>query len=304
MHNQTRKITEGAMMIAILGVFMLINRQTVGLLDSYFAWLLPLPVIFYTVKYGVKAALPVSFSIILLSFMLALPGTIFFVAISSVLGILYGYGVCKDKGNEWLLVMTTLLTSFMYFVSTYLLASLIGYNVSDEVKLIIAYFESMGIKDLSSNLYQTLLMLFPLVIFMTALIQSILTHITAISMMKRLKIKVLPMRPLSQIMLPKWLGWLCLVALFPQAIANRMGASTDITLITTLIFSVSSMILFFDAYVLIIIFAKKIKQRFLPAIFILLFLMMPVGFVYFYIVLGLLDILTDLRRRVITLTWR
>ena len=46
MHNQTRKITEGAMMIAILGVFMLINRQTVGLLDSYFAWLLPLPVIF------------------------------------------------------------------------------------------------------------------------------------------------------------------------------------------------------------------------------------------------------------------
>ena len=43
MNQNVRKITEGAMMVALIGVFMLIDRQFQGTFSSTFAFLLPLP---------------------------------------------------------------------------------------------------------------------------------------------------------------------------------------------------------------------------------------------------------------------
>ena len=45
MNNSVRKITDGAMMVALIGLFLFINRQLAGLLDLYAAWLVPLPMV-------------------------------------------------------------------------------------------------------------------------------------------------------------------------------------------------------------------------------------------------------------------
>ena len=56
MNNSVRKITDGAMMVALIGLFLFLNRQLAGLLDLYAAWLVPLPMVMYAVKYGWKSA--------------------------------------------------------------------------------------------------------------------------------------------------------------------------------------------------------------------------------------------------------
>ena len=47
MNQNVRKITEGAMMVALIGVFMLIDRQFQGTFSSTFAFLLPLPMVYF-----------------------------------------------------------------------------------------------------------------------------------------------------------------------------------------------------------------------------------------------------------------
>ena len=52
MNQNVRKITEGAMMVALIGVFMLIDRQFQGTFSSMFVFLLPLPMVYFGAKYG------------------------------------------------------------------------------------------------------------------------------------------------------------------------------------------------------------------------------------------------------------
>ena len=54
MNNNVRKLTDGAMMCAIVGVVLLINRQLGGLFQDMFLFLFPIPMVFYSAKYGWK----------------------------------------------------------------------------------------------------------------------------------------------------------------------------------------------------------------------------------------------------------
>ncbi|MBR2067054.1 MAG: hypothetical protein IJ875_02170 [Solobacterium sp.] len=50
MKNETRRITEGAMMIAIIGAVSLIDRQMAGTLASNILFLFPLPLLMYSAR--------------------------------------------------------------------------------------------------------------------------------------------------------------------------------------------------------------------------------------------------------------
>ena len=54
MNNQTKKMTEGAMMVAIVGMLLFINRQLAGMLEMVMYWVLTFPILMYTARYGVK----------------------------------------------------------------------------------------------------------------------------------------------------------------------------------------------------------------------------------------------------------
>ena len=54
MNQNIRKITDGAMMAAIVGVVLIINRQMAGLLQDLLLFVFPLPMVFYAAKYGMK----------------------------------------------------------------------------------------------------------------------------------------------------------------------------------------------------------------------------------------------------------
>ena len=54
MNRDIRRITDGAMMAAIIGVMLFIDRQTAGMISGGFVWILPIPMVFYSAKYGMK----------------------------------------------------------------------------------------------------------------------------------------------------------------------------------------------------------------------------------------------------------
>jgi len=52
--NSTKKITQGAMMCAIVGAMLLLDRQLAGFIDFALFWIIPLPVVVYTAKQGTR----------------------------------------------------------------------------------------------------------------------------------------------------------------------------------------------------------------------------------------------------------
>ena len=52
--SETRKITEGAMMVGLMGLVLFFNRQSAGIFESTFYWLLSLPILVYTARQGLR----------------------------------------------------------------------------------------------------------------------------------------------------------------------------------------------------------------------------------------------------------
>jgi len=300
MRHSVRSITDGAMSIALVGLFVITNRQFAFLLEQYVAFLIPLPLIFYTVKHGVKNALLVFVGMVVIGVLLGTPQSLFFLSTGLINGVVYGYGVRKQKANEWLLGVTIVITAATLFITTYAFAAFFGYNVMEDVKLIIDALKSIDGLVVDQTMIATLYAMYPLVVMLTAVLQSLMTHIAAIVLLKRLRITVLPMRPLHTIRVPQWMGWIALLLLFTPIIVKALNiADMDIQVAANLIFMIAVLLFVFDFFVVLSLAAIQYKIKYLALYGLFAFILLSSVMVYVAIILGALDILTDFRIRVL-----
>jgi len=296
MKKQVRMITEGAMMLAIIGLFLVANLQTAGLLEIYLIWALPLPIIFYLVRYGVKRALVLALATVFFSFILGNLITLFYVSTAILIGLFYGNGVRHDKTNAWLIVVTTIVTAISLFIETYLLAAFFGYNLTAETQEIAKYLNSIEGMVVPADLGTLVIAVYPVAMMLVAFLQALMTHIIAIFMLKRLKITTRKMKPIDGFKLPMWAAALAMVGLFSGVL---LGSTQDVNLrvALTLITTISSLSLITDAYILILIYARRAQRRWLPTFSVLALVLLPTLFIYVFIGLGLMDSFTDIRER-------
>ena len=67
-NRNTIRITTGAMIIALFTLLLLMNRQTGGLFEEMFIYILPIPMVIYAAKYGWKSGLLVFAGMAVFSF--------------------------------------------------------------------------------------------------------------------------------------------------------------------------------------------------------------------------------------------
>jgi uncharacterized protein YybS (DUF2232 family) len=298
MKHNVRKITLGAMMVAIISLFLVINLQTAGLLEVYMIWVLPLPIIFYYVQYGFKASLSVVVSAVLLSFMLGSWITVFYTLTALLVGLVYGYGVYHQKDNAFLVVSTTIVSAISLFIEMYALAALFGYNLVAETQEIINLLKSMDGLVIPNDLESLVYAIYPIALILMAFLQSLVTHLFALYLLKRLKIKTHKMKDLSTYRLPLWAGALTLLGLFSAGILALIDENT-VRQYAMMAITLSTVVLIIDAYIVIILYARQKKVRWLPLVSSLSLLFLPSIAIYVFIGLGLLDSLTDFRVRFI-----
>lgn len=295
--NNIQKITQGAMMLSIIAVFLIINLQTAGLLELYAVWLLPLPIIFYEVKFGFKASLVMSIAALILSFLLGSLMTLFYVTSAIVIGLVYGYGVSKDKDNGWLIFFTTLFSAISTFLEMYVFASFFGYDLVAETHEIVNALKNIEGLIVPANLESLVLAIYPLALFFMAFLQAIIVHLFSLYMLKRLKIKIRKMKDITQYRLPRWAGLMGLIGLFSGAFVQEPTIAQSQWLM--LVISFSSLMFMIDAYILLIIIARKYRLRYLVTFALLSIVILPSLGIYAFIGLGLLDSFTDFRLRII-----
>ena len=293
MNNKTRKITEGATLVAIVGVFLLIDRQTVGMLNGYVTWMMPLPILLYAAKYGFKDSIAPFISIILLSFIVALPTTTVIIFITGVTGLVYGSGVKKGKSNFWLLGSTLFFTIIEYLVTMVLFASFFGYDLAGELQQAIVTLESYGYRIQDLDMIITTMI--PIILFAAACLEALLIHIIANFLLKRLKIKVNPMKSINDVVAPQWLGWILLAFMVLNAAKGYLDYPEllketifTISVIAEIVFSIFGLI---D----IMINSKVSKRNYIMLFSIFLIIIIPSSLM----IIGVMDIVTDFRKSMI-----
>ena len=296
MNRQVRKLTEGAMMCALFGLVLLINRQFAGVLELFFVYVLPLPLIVYTAKYDFKSGCICAVSIAFLTLMISSVTSIVYSLMALVIGLVYG-GLCKRKASNAVLIsVTMILTMILEILCCLVFASVFGYDVFADATLMMETFSASGVVLPESMGMNFFLMIAVLSVILAGILEGVLVHVLANILMKRLKIEVVPIQPISSWNVPKWIGFVCAGCFLGNYAIQLMDVAETVQLGVMAVSMVSSLVLSFFGYVACLMFGMVKYKKNLTLLLILLFL-----FIWpMYAVLGYLYIVSDSFRHEIT----
>lgn len=219
--SQTKKITEGAMIVAIIGVILVLNRTLGNLLEFGFMWILSLPIIIYTSKYGFKFGSIVAISTFILAFILGSTfSTMFYVFVEMLIGVGYGIGVFKKYSNKLMLSYTMIIEIISMFLSISIFASLLGYDVVQETKTISDFLCNI---NSNLNVKGIILILFLITPIFTALGEGCCIHCFTHLLCSKMNIEIEPLKPLYEFNVSRSIGIFSIVIMIIYCVFITLG---------------------------------------------------------------------------------
>lgn len=217
MNTKTKAISEGAMMLAIMGVLILLNRQSAGFFELLL-FFLSIPIIIYELKYGKRMAMILCVSTMLLSILIATPTSIFYVFVAISTGWVYGYGVLHDWKNQTLLIFTVLCNLVTIYLTTIIFASIFGYNLQEEANTLLQYLpkRNVGGLDIVSFVKEVVIISYVGI----AILQALVTHLLANQMLVRFSLKVKQMNSIYDLHFPKYFAFLIVGVVFLYQVSS------------------------------------------------------------------------------------
>ena len=297
--SRVNSITYGAMMAALIGVLLFINRQFAGILDLYLFWIIPIPVIVYCVKFGLNRSLVLAAAIMGVALVVSTPVTLFYVAMSILAGIVYAWGVINDKNVLFLIGSVTLISLLIVILTEFVFASFFGFNLVEDIAVL-----QETIADLfgdnptgqylldNPNLLRNLLIISTVI---TSCLEGVLIHLISFIVLKRLNMKTPKMVPLTSIHAGIVIKLFVFAVLISQFLIIITKATQFVDIITVLLILVLYICAFFG-YLLVLTWLEwKRVPRKSRIIYILLYVVLVFVGPYFIIGLGCADIYTNLR---------
>lgn len=141
MNTKTQELTFGAMIVAVFGVLLLLNRQTGGMFEGFFMFIFPIPMVAFSAKYGWKDSLPVFICTILISFLFGTFTGMFYAVGMSFVGMVYGSCIKSDRDMNRTLILVMILSAAIELLCTVALATFAGLDLNADI---MAMQESMN----------------------------------------------------------------------------------------------------------------------------------------------------------------
>lgn len=245
--SQTKKITEGAMCIALIGVALFINLQFGLILEYGFMWVLALPIILYTAKYGIKYG---SLAVLGTSFIGIIIGspftTLFFLFSALAMGLFYGYGVYLKKNNGFLLCGLLVIEFITVVLNLTIFASMLGYDISSDfnttLKMVQTFFGNID-NYLIKNIVLVVILFVPLA---TGIFEGVVIHLFTHLVMKKLKMDICPLKPINQIKIPRFVGYISLITFILYFIISKVKVTNIVSYPIILLFLITYCIEIFN----------------------------------------------------------
>lgn len=209
--NNTLKITWGAMIIAIFAVFLLINRQTAGMLEETIMFLFPIPMVAYSVRFGFKTSLPVFAGMVLISLLFGTLTTIFYAVSEAFIGLAFGSCLNRHVDMTKTLVLVMVLSIIANLLSLFVTAGISGYDINTDIQLMqesmteamqktgLVLPEQMLTTDYLRRIFLVSMML-------TGAVQGFIVFEVSLLVLRRLRMPVQKPRSIYLYFPPKWTG--------------------------------------------------------------------------------------------------
>lgn len=297
MRNDTRKITEGAMMCALVGLILFINRQLGGMIEYTIYWILSFPILIYTVRYGWKAALIPAVSMLLLSLMLSAWTTVFYLASALLCGIGYGYGVYHRWKHINLLLLTGVLTLFSYLITMVLFAAAFGYDPQEDLMLAQQLMQQLRI--INGNITELVVMIAIITGVVCAFLQTVCIHLFACLLLKRMNYEIMPMKSIFDIALPKWFASISICIWLLFLLKNMLKLEGNLLVGITSIYFIDCIILcaecVMDVMCITILYQKRLIGIICSLLCIVGLLFLPSGILIVWC--GIISIYQNFRQK-------
>lgn len=302
MKNNVRRITDGAMIVAIMGLLSALDGQSGMLLDGLLFWFIPIPIILYVVKYNVRDGVVIAVANTFLTFIISLPHLALLMGFSSLIGLAYGYGINKKLNINKTLLITFITTIIYYLLSMIVFASFFGYNPQAEVQEIVAFFtglfERFSNSDINvitylrwTNPFFAMIILFiPFLPIVISTLQTLATHLFASLLLSRLNLAKIRMKPFFLIKVSKKTGIVALITLILTYAYFIIGIKGYDTVIIVLQF-ISQLIFIIMGAILMLTYASLKQKTLLAPIVGLLVLALPI----IVMLVGFVDIFSNIR---------
>lgn len=308
MNRSVREITEGAMLAALVGVFLLIDRQTAGIVSGFLFMFLPLPLVYYGVKYGFRKSLVLFFVMLILTFMFTTIMDVVFYLNFYAMGLVYGSLVQKLPKNKTIFY-TCLASVLITFLSVALIVLIFDVNyiqsTLESTKEMLSSAVLQGQNSALQNQLTTLLnknFLLYLFIFsqiFSGVMFGILTHLMSKIMFKRLKIQIhqKPQLPIILYYPSIYMGYISLVLMVAGQVVAAKGYDTALMMLIVFVGMLGQMYLVIFGAIGLFLFLLRFHLPKFSLVLLIIF-----AFIRFSFVLGIfgfLYITTPLHNRLL-----
>lgn len=216
MKSRNLQITLGAMILAIFAIILLMNRQTGGMFEETFMYILPIPMTAYASKFGWKPSLGVFAGMAFFSVLFGTFTTIFYAVSEALVGLVFGTCIHRKADMTKTLVLVMILSAVLNVVSTFALASVFGYDIAAEVREMQAQMQkatewvSRQNPDavIPTELFTLdyLKRMFVISMVFMGLLQGFIIFQLSLLILKRLRFDVEKPKQMSEYYPPKWTG--------------------------------------------------------------------------------------------------
>ncbi|MBM4761711.1 YybS family protein [Bacillus sp. B15-48] len=308
-HKNTYKLTEGAILLAIFTVLLLLTLYIpgLGLVVNFF---LALPFMMFAAKYDNKSVVIFTIAAVLLSLIfgtfLAIPFTLLYGLTGAIMGIF----IRKEKSRLAVFVAGSL--TFLVNTVIQYAASVVLFNINMIEEFIVTFRESIRTSmDMLQNMGQSVdrtmieqmeasitLMetLMPSMFVIASFFIVFIVQLVSFPVLRRFGIAIKTWPPFRDLLLPKSLLWYYLIALFASLFMQPDPGSYWYWALTNLLFVLQFfMMLQGFSFIAYFLHAKGVSR----AIFILIIILAVfIPFVLYIVrILGIIDLGFDLRKR-------
>lgn len=296
--NKTKKLTQGAMMLAILGALILIDRMTAYWFTEIVVLIAPIIIIMYSCMQTFKDGLLLSVGVIIISFLLGnfQMTYLIYVPVGVITGLVYSYGIIKGFDKTTLVFIAIITYAAGEVVASYVIYPLFGFPVAqmiEELKLAmneVSSISGINYSDLFSlagaNFDKIIVFIYLVSVILLGAMEGVLIHILSIFLLKRFKIKDLGRLNLWEIKPNKVLSYISFISMFGIFFVNKIS-NDYLHYALMLIMIIGFIILVYYGYLFLCLYGAIVLRKNIAAFFILISLFIPVLFLSL-IVMGFL----------------
>lgn len=293
--TNTKKMVQGAMIAAIFGALSLFNTYTGSMFDIFICYAMVIPLVWYGYTYTIKDNFIVCFVSMIVISMMGLPFFVISAFSSCLAGLFIGEALRKKAKKETILLGTLVVTFFNNFLIYEVFSGLLGIDLIAEMtemyQMLIQHMPNLSVQ-FSLDAFLSLI---PIVLLITSAMEMYVIIMLCQLVLSRLKIEFPGSFHIALMHLSKRTGIVLGTLLLGSYVCMNVLDIKSVYLTYIYMLSMMTFVLeglAFSSWLLIIM--EKAKLLFLVFIGMLI----PVVDII-YLVLGIVDIFSDLREKIL-----